>query len=158
MRQTVKRQMETKPTQQAHDRQKRSGGQGIWQKRAGFRQGQTLVCYTVCVVVSPVWAHDSEAPWAVVVPEAWHRFRGQTRQGGWHLLGLEHEVSRCRSRVLLVLLDTGLASGLGPSLGWDETDAAVAGCKRSRRECKEFPPPPTRGYLAVRTCRPWQAY
>lgn len=66
-----------------------TGGSADLQQNAesqtGFRQGQTLVCYTVCVVVSPVWAHDSEAPWAMVVPEAWHRFRGQTRQGGWHM-------------------------------------------------------------------------
>lgn len=38
-----------------------------------------------------------------------------------------HEVSRCRSRVLLV---RALDPSPGPRLGWDETDAAVAGCKR----------------------------
>lgn len=110
--------METKPTQHAHhskDRATKAEG-SVQQKcrvQTGFRQGQTLVCYTICVVVSPVWAHDSEAPWPVVVPEAWHRFRGQTRQGGRHLLAVEDKVPRCRSRVLSVR-----ASGPSPDPSW----------------------------------------
>lgn len=78
-------------------------------------QGQR---WSATLCVSPIWAHDSEAPWPVVVPEAWHRFRGQTRQGS-------------KDRPDEVSLSASPKPGSQP--GWDETKAAVAGCKRSNR-------------------------
>lgn len=102
-------------------KKKRSGDQGKWRELAAAHRAKGRVqqnaaeCtspdrlgqgqrWSATPSVSPIWAHDSEAPWAMVVPEAWHRFRGQTRQGGWHLLPSRDEVSRRRSMVVLVRL------------------------------------------------------
>jgi hypothetical protein len=64
-----------------------------------LRQGQR---WSATLCASPVWAHDSDTPWPVVVPVSWHRFRGQTRQGGWHLFASRGQVPRRRSKVSLV--------------------------------------------------------